>query len=263
MMKKTIILTIVLTGVIQLAAQGQEYRLPLANSGDKTIEFTTSQSEIIVEGHDSDELVIRNLDYDPPPERANGLRALYNSTEDNTGIGLSVEEEGNTVKIVQASNTSGEFRMLIPNKARILIEEINWGGGDIEVHNHNGEIEIRSKNGDILLQHITGPVIASSTSGDVEAVFSRINQDTPTSISVVSGYVDITLPADSKAAFYMKSTSGEIYTDLNLELRDDNSNSMRRLGGGRNIEATLNGGGVEMELKSVSGDIYLRKSTGQ
>ncbi len=40
------------------------------------------------------------------PERAKGLKSLYNTAEDNTGLGLSVVQEGNVLKIVKASRPS-------------------------------------------------------------------------------------------------------------------------------------------------------------
>ena len=228
------------------------------NNPDMTVQFSFGQSDVTIEGHDANEVVIRNLDFEEPPERAKGLRALYYTAEDNTGIGLSVEEENGSLKIIPASRDNGDFRLLIPNRARLVVEEVNWGGGDFEISNHNGEIELRSKSGDIRMLNITGPVIVSSTSGDVEADFSEISQGTPSSISLVSGFIDIAVPSNARASFSMSSVSGEIYTDLKLELRGGNNGGMSRLGGGGRIEGTLNGGGVEVNLKTISGNIYLR-----
>jgi len=239
-------------------ATAQEYTHQLANNPDMTVQFTVGQSDVVIEGHDSNEVLIRNLDYEAPPERAKGLRALYYSAEDNTGIGLSVEEENGTLKIIPASRDDGDYRLLIPNRVRLMVEEVNWGGGDFEINNHSGEIEVLSKSGDIRMSGITGPVILSSTSGDVEIDFAQLSQGNPTSISLVSGFIDIAVPADSRANFNMSSVSGEIYTDLNLDLRGQNREGMDRLGGGGRIEGTLNGGGVEIGLKTISGDIYLR-----
>ncbi|MGK7370180.1 MAG: DUF4097 family beta strand repeat-containing protein [Candidatus Halalkalibacterium sp. M3_1C_030] len=262
-MKKLITLsTLLLFCGIFLTAEiyAQEFTYTLGNSPDKTIEFTLSRSDVVIEGHDSDEVVIRNLDFDAPPERAKGLKALYNSAEDNTGIGLSVEEENGTLKIITASRDNGDYRLMVPNRVRVMIEEINWGGGDFELRNLQGEIEIKSKNGDMKLMNITGPIIASSTSGDMEISMDNLSQMGPTSISLVSGFIDISMPANSKANLFLSSISGEIYTDLDIQISGNRGESMRRLGGGRKIEGILNGGGVEVSLKTISGDIYLRKS---
>lgn len=245
---------------LPIQVHAQEYTTNLVNSSDNSIEFILSRSDIVIEGHDSDEVIIRNLDYDAPPERAKGLRALYNSAEDNTGIGLSVEEENGTLKIITASRDNGDYRLMVPNRVRVMVEEVNWGGGDFEMKNLRGEIEIKSKNGDMKLTNITGPVIASSTSGDMEITMDELSQMGPTSISLVSGFIDLSLPANARANFFLNSVSGEIYTDLDITLSGDREGNMRRLGGGRKIEGTLNGGGVEVSLKTISGDIYLRKN---
>lgn len=251
-------ITLFLLPAFLFPVKAQEYTHTLANSSENAIELTISRGEVYIEGHDSDEVIIRNLDYQAPPERAQGLRALYNSAEDNTGIGLSVEEEEGVLKIVAASNNSGDYRLTVPTRLRLKIEELNWGGTDIELKNHRGEIEINSKSGDMKLQNITGPVIANSTSGDMEIVMDELSQMGPTSISLVSGFIDITLPADSQADLSLSSISGEIYTDLDIDLSGREKEGMMRVGGGRNIRGTLNGGGVEMKLKTISGDIYLR-----
>ena len=259
-MKKsiTLITTLLLALVVQLV-QAQEYRHDLGNSPEMNVEFAVGQSDVIIEGHDSNEVIIENMDFEERPERAQGLRALYYSAEDNTGIGLSVEEENGTLRIVPASRDDSEYRIMVPNRVRLLIEQVNWGGGDFEISDHSGEVEVLSKTGDIIMTNVTGPITASSTSGDVEIEFSSLSQSNPTSISLVSGFIDITLPANSNANFNLGSVSGEVYTDLDLELEDRGNNSnMTRLGGSGQINGTLNGGGVEVSLKSVSGDIYLR-----
>ena len=255
----------ILTALIMLLfvniAAAQEYTYTMGNDAAKTIEFYISNSDVVIEGHDSDDIIIRNTDYEAPPERAKGLKALYNSAKDNTGIGLSVEEENGTVRIISASRNNGDFRLMIPNRVRLLLEQVNWGGGDFELSNLQGEVEIKSKTSDMTLENVTGPIIANSTSGDLEIDLASLSQAGPTSISLVSGFIDITMPSSSKANLYLSSISGEVYSDLDIQLRggNDKGNNMPRIAGGREIEGTLNGGGIEMRLKTISGDIYLRK----
>lgn len=259
MNKVTTILFAFLVTITAPVAQAQEYTHQLENTAENGIEFSISNSKISVEGYDGNEVIIRNKEYEAPPKRAEGLRPLYGGGQDNTGIGLSVEEENGVLKVVQASASGGAFEVRVPNHIRVMIEEVNWGGGDISVSNHSGEIEVKSKTGDISLEDITGPVIASSTSGDMDITFSRVSDANPTSVSLVSGYIDVTLPASTNADMYLGSISGEIYTNLDLNLSGNNGD-MKRLSAGRKIEGTLNEGGVEMDLKTISGDIYLRKA---
>ncbi|HKK45304.1 MAG TPA: DUF4097 family beta strand repeat-containing protein [Balneolaceae bacterium] len=260
MNKVTSLLAALLLSVAFQAARAQSFEYNLGNSSNKAVEFSISRSQISVEGYSGDKVVIKNNDYQAPPERAKGLHPLYGGGEDNTGIGLSVENDDGVLKVVQASSNGGDFVVKIPNKVRISIEQVNWGGGgDISVKNHDGEIEIKSKTSDINLRNVTGPVIASSTSGDADITFSSVSKANPTSISLVSGYIDITMPASTKANLKLSSISGEIYTNMDIATSGDKKDMMR-LGGGHEIDGSLNGGGVEMDLKSVSGDIYLRKA---
>ncbi|NGP90214.1 DUF4097 family beta strand repeat-containing protein [Fodinibius halophilus] len=236
----------------------QEYNHQLENIAENGVEFSLSRSGISVEGYEGNEVIIENKDYEAPPERAKGLRPLYGGGKDNTGIGLSIEEENGILKVAQVSSSGGDFVVRVPNKVRIMIEEVNWGGGDTQVKNHDGEIEIKSKTGDIKLVDITGPVIVSSTTGDADIIFTRVSNANPTSISLVGGYIDVTMPEATKADLEMKTLSGEIYTNMDLSLKDSKEKGMNLMGGGT-VEGTLNGGGVDMTLKTISGEIYLRK----
>lgn len=261
-MKKSIkLIAVVVMTLLAEQATAQEYSHNLGNSPELSVEFSVGQSDVTIVGHDGPEVMIENLDYESEsrPERAEGLRSLYYSAEDNTGIGLSVEEENGTLKIIPASRNDSDYRLMVPNRVRLMIEQVNFGGGDFEINDHLGEVEIQSKTGDINLSNITGPVTASSVSGNVEIEFSELSQANPTSISLVSGFIDITLPRNASARYNLSSISGEIYTDLEIDLEgDEQSNRLSRLGGGGQIIGTMNGGGVEVSLKSVSGDIYLR-----
>ena len=60
------------------------------------------RSDIRIEGYSGDEVVISAKGYREPPERAKGLKPLYNQATDNTGLGLSVKESDGGLRIAQA-----------------------------------------------------------------------------------------------------------------------------------------------------------------
>jgi DUF4097 and DUF4098 domain-containing protein YvlB len=80
----------------------------------------------------------------------------------------------------------------------------------------------------------------------------------PSSISTVSGDVDVSMPANTKATLKLRSVSGEVYTDFDINIGKDD-NSMRHIGG-QVVDGNINGGGTAMSLKTVSGDIFVRKA---
>lgn len=259
-MKKSIIIIIML--LITSSSYGQEYKIALNNSAENKIVFVISNGHIKISGYDGNEVRIktRNGKEIMIPERAKGLKSLYNSAEDNTGIGLSVVKEGNVLKIVKASRHDIDYELEVPVHVAVTVEQVNWSGTDMELSNLDGELEIKSTSGDITLKSISGPLVASSTSGNIHAEFSSLRQGKPTAISLVSGDIDITLPTDSKANFKLQSISGEIYTDLDIvNNKNKNNENLRQIGGGYVIEGTTNGGGTELSFNTVSGNIYIRK----
>lgn len=139
-----------------------------------------------------------------------------------------------------------------------------FANSDIEVDAYKGSFEIKTLTANVNLTDCAGPFTVSSTSGDIEAVFNSINQEAPTSLASVSGLIDVTVPADSKATFEISNITGNIYNNLDLksqskEEADARANGLGAIKHRNNSTYTLNGGGQKMILKAVSGNIYLRK----
>jgi hypothetical protein len=274
--------------LISLPAWTQEYKQKIG-ANDRVV-IQAHKSEVRVIGYSGSELLIQATDYEAPPERAKGLRPLYNTAMDNTNIGLQVEKIDGGYSIKEASRQSGEYIVKVPAGVRLSIEQMNWGGGgDIVVEGVKGEIEVKSKNADVVLKNVAGPVIVNSTSGDINVEFSSFSQTGPSSINVISGDVDVTMPASSKVNFALSSISGEVFTDMDLSLAKNIKNggdksedkakayaysySTSSEDGeepkvyfrsyndfpGRSIKATANGGGANFTIRATSSNIYLRK----
>lgn len=259
-MKRLIIISFWLAA-LALPGYAQEYSKRI--SADQQVKVLLNRGDMKVEGYNGNEVKITAHDYEQPPERAKGLKPLYNSAQDNTGIGLSVVEEGGALVIQEASGQGGEYILRLPENVRLSIEQLNWQGQRIDVRNMKNEIEVKAKNADIHLRGVQGPIFANSTSGEINIVYSALKKDAVNMISAVSSEVDITLPANSKATYLLKSITGEIYTDLDLQLKQSggNDNELRRIGGGQNIEGSTNGGGgAELSINTISSNIYIRKA---
>jgi DUF4097 and DUF4098 domain-containing protein YvlB len=240
-------------------AHAQEYKTKLVNAKDRKVTIEMSAGDIKIEGHNSDEVIIQATSgFEVPTERAKGLKPLYYSAVDNSGIGLAVTPESGGLRIEKATRKAVKYTVRLPRKVAILFEQTNWQGAGITISNMDGDLEVRTNNAQIDLMNVTGPVVANTTSGEIKVVFSALSQEKPTAISTISGPIDITLPASSKANMQLRSISGEMYTDFDLGTKST-KDGMSKVGGGQNIEGTTNGGGVEMQLKTISSNIYIRK----
>ncbi len=120
-----------------------------------------------------------------------------------------------------------------------------------------GEIEAKSQVGDLEFINVTGPIVAHTLSSDLDVTFASLSSKTPTSLSSTSGDIDVTLPASVKGTFKMSTISGGVYTGVEFDFGEESN--IRRVGG-QNATGKLNGGGVEVTLKTISGDIYIRKA---
>ena len=240
-------------------ANAQEFKTKLANSKDRKVTIEMGAAQLKIEGHNSDEVIIQaSSGYEAPPERAKGLKPIYNTAVDNSGIGLAVTQENGGLKIEKAARKQINYTIKLPRKVALLYQETNWHGSSITISNMDGDLEIRTNNSSIDLNNVTGPIVANTISGEVNIVYSSLGQEKPTAISTINGAIDITLPTTSKANLKLSSIQGEVYTDFDLGLKNA-KDGMAKVGGGRNTDGTINGGGVEMQLKTINSNIYIRK----
>jgi len=258
-MKRIYTLTLLMS-LVALAAHAQQYKYtPKGNIAETIVVIQNLYADISIEGVSGNEITIETDEYEGIPEKAKGLKPLSATGPENTGIGLSVVQEGNKITISGASRKAdGEYRIKLPKNMMLRADLNSWQSGDFYARGLTNEVEVKSQNGDLIFEDITGPLVAYSLSSDISVRFSSLNQTTPTSISSTSGDLDITLPASSKGNFKLSSVSGEIYTDVDFKFGDEKD--LKRWGGGMSANATLNGGGVEVSLKSISGDVYIRKA---
>lgn len=181
--------------------------------------------------------------------------------------GLTAEEENNKVTVsLQSWRRAYDLELKVPFASSLELRGANLDV--ITIENVNGEIQANTANGDVKLLNVAGPVTVSTTNGDIEAVLSKVAPDKPMSIVSFHGDIDLTLPADAKASFRIKSTMGELYSDFDITLKALPAEPEKTTGkeGGkfrinldRSVYGTINGGGPEFKIQNNSGDIYIRK----
>jgi DUF4097 and DUF4098 domain-containing protein YvlB len=70
----------------------------------------------------------------------------------------------------------------------------------------------------------------------------------------ISGFIDLAMAVDRKALLEMKTISGTLYTDLDVN-GTSSGNSIPVV-----VKHSLNNGGDPVNLETISGDIFVRKS---
>jgi predicted membrane protein len=234
----------------------QEYKLP-KTSGKLMI---SEVNNVTIEGYDGKEIVFSSMDgVKEKDKRAEGLRAISAmGLEDNTGIGLSVKDNGNTVEVYQMKKMDGpKVKILVPKGVSILYSHSSPYGNSVKFKNVANEIEISTLHNSVHLDNVTGPLMVKTVHGSIDVIFgATINN--PISIVSVHGAVDVTLPATTKANLAMSTSWGEMFVDPAIKIEFDGQGEWKKYGSNK-VNGKLNGGGLEMQLSSTHNNIYLRK----
>ncbi len=261
---KTIIAGLILLTCASTVAQERKttanFSFPIkGNAAETWLLIENLSSDLKIEGTSGSEIKIESRNYKGLPEKAKGLKPLSASGPENTGVGLSMKQEGNMISLSGAHREAdnADYTIYLPKSLMLKIDYNSWQAGDVVIKGMEGEIEAKSQVGDLEFIDVTGPIVAHTLSSDLEVTFTSLSKASPTSLSSTSGDIDVTFPGTTKATFKMATISGGVYTGFDFDFGEDAQ--IRRVGG-QNATGKLNGGGVEVSLKTVSGDIYVRKA---
>jgi Putative adhesin len=241
--------------------------VPLSDpSRPARLEIALFSGDISVEAYDGNEVVIvadtpiRDADNAAPP-RADGLRQIQSSS-----VGLTVEENDNTVSVrMDFSPKNADLEIRVPRRTSVKASLVN--GGDVEITGLTGEHELSNVNGDVIATDLAGSAVINATNGDVRATFTTVDVTKSMSFTSFNGDVDVTLPANLAADLIVASQQGDVYTDFDVVAQDDPPNVQQRGGpsGGRQVRWSqqtryaIGGGGPDIQLRTFNGDVMIRR----
>lgn len=254
-MKNSIIaLALFLTAGILSA---QEYKISVQNNKETKLILKDFNGLLPVEGYKGSEIIITSTSGKiVPPEKAKGLKPIFPSGTDNTGLGLDVQKSDNqiTITCLIPFTQTGEYKIRVPENLALELSSGCERSNDISISGMKNEIDINTCH-DINLIDITGPLVLATISGDINITFSSINAVKSSSVNAISGDVDITLPAKTQVDLELRTISGAFYSDFDFS---DSQKNLKKVGGNV-MNHSLNGGGFKFSIGSISGNIYLRK----
>lgn len=213
-----------------------------------------SKADLVVKTHSGNELLIKSGPSYKKPNKAKGLKLVGESGTDNTDVGFYVIKEGNSL-IVKNLRKSEKGEIYLPANQNIAVTT-TWHG-DILISGFKGEVEASARlNGGIRIDDVSGPLTANTLNGGIDVAFSKVAQSSPITIYSTNGALDIGLPEKTPADVTLSTINGDIYT--NFELRLPDKNGLRAIAS-KKVRGSINNGGVDIQLKTTNGNIYLRK----
>jgi hypothetical protein len=272
-MKKVNIAGLVILGlVIGTSTFGQtgsteQLVVPLSTPGKPyTLKVHLVTGSIKVVGYDGKDIIInvtpRGGDEERPKTAENGMRRISASG----GYEVTAKEADNTVTVNTGNpNKALDLELKIPQDVKLKAGTVN--DGDVVVENVRGELEVNNVNDQITLTNISGSVVANTVNGDVTVTFVSVDPKAPMAFSTLNGDVRVTLPADTKANLKVKSDNGDVFSDFDIDIDKTPSKidkvtepGMYKIKKDDWVYGKINGGGPEMMMKNMMGDIYVKKA---
>ncbi|MFC2132628.1 DUF4097 family beta strand repeat-containing protein [Bacteroidota bacterium] len=126
-----------------------------------------------------------------------------------------------------------DFEVIIPVKMALSIKTIN---GNIVVGGNYRSLCLKSISGDV----------------EVECKFNSLHMNS------ISGDVDLSVSDNIEADFNMSTLTGDVYSDLEFGESTKKKSSYWTIG--HKINKKYNGGGINVTMGSISGNVYLRET---
>jgi hypothetical protein len=248
--------------LLALPVFAERINVPLRDpSRPALVKVSTINGSIHIKAHSGKDVIIDMDDTGPRTQPApNGMKQIL------TGAGgVNVEEENNVVTI-KSPHGNGSYVVLVPEKSSVHIKSVN--AKELRVEGVEGEINADTVNGSIVITDASGPVVAHSLNGRLTANLKQVPAGKPMSFSTLNGRIDLTLPANAKAELRINNQRGDTYSDFDLAVTSSVSRTESNRENGpkyklnleRTVSAQINGGGPEISLRSMHGQIYIRKA---
>ncbi len=198
-----------------------------------------------------------------PKKTKNGLRKISSTN----GFELTATEKNNKVNVsVDQMNKKIDVIVKVPKNCSLVLSAIN--DGDINVEGVSGNHEISNINGYIKMKNIQGSVLANTINEDINVIFTHVTANTPMAFTTLNGNVEVSFPADIHNNVKLKSDMGDVFSDFDIDIdkstKKTKTVTSKEKGMYKIVKedwttGKINGGGAEIMMKTMNGDIYFSK----
>jgi len=251
-------LLFVFSGVAQV---DNVVKVPLSKPGNEgKLILSLIEGSITVEGHSADYVLVeavkrsRSSNWKNKYKNKNkqGLRRI----EENS-LSFSIEENNNVVHVKsKVYDATVDYTIKVPKNFSVKLKA-----------NNNGLHEVSNLNGEIKMSGVGGSVIADALNEDITVQFESIYNDTAMMFTSLNGDIDVSFPSDLKANVMARSDNGNVYTDFEMKAsKADNrvegkgSDGVYRVTQKKGVSGKINGGGIDINFKTLNGDILIRSN---
>ena len=268
-MKYQIVVLFLFLGFALSAQNVQEFKIPLNNNGGKgKLSVDINIGPVTVKGTARKDVLVR---YEPLDDADVKMKEDKNGLKKISGGAADIEIlEKNGEVIIESTSWNKGIRLNIEVPKSFDVNAESYMHGKVLVESVEGEVTIENFNGSIEAKGISGTVNANTYNGDVVVKLDKIIGDAPMSFHTYNGTIDISLPDNAKVDAKVKTDRGDVYTGFDAQFVTAKAKVDKKEGENWNrtfidgwLEGKINGGGPELKIKTVNGDIYIRKKDQQ
>jgi hypothetical protein len=158
------------------------------------------------------------------------------------------DENGYESHNVRNNDVSVQFRVMVPRGVKVGVSSVN---GAVSVEGATSEVDASTVNGEVEATSSGGPVNAQTVNGSVTARMGHFDSDEDLNFSTVNGTVLAEFTGDLDADIELSTVNGRFQTDYPVTING-------RLDP-RHLRARLGRGGRRIRLKTVNGNVELRR----
>jgi DUF4097 and DUF4098 domain-containing protein YvlB len=143
----------------------------------------------------------------------------------------------------------------------LAVLQADTASGDVRVDSGAARAAVETASGDIRLRNLGGDLTANTSSGTVEARWSRLPAGSKVRIGSSSGDVTLRLPATAALSGEVRTTSGDIRSDF-PGAEESHGHRFTLSGAAVTPERPeAAAAGAELSIRTSSGDVTLVKAT--
>ncbi|PYS91264.1 MAG: hypothetical protein DMF64_12610 [Acidobacteria bacterium] len=176
--------------------------------------------------------------------------------EEREDVEIKVMRTGNHLALQTAPHNSGQIKDVLYEvklPRRLTHVALHTTNGDVKLAGVHANIEVATQHGDIKLADVGGAITTNSLAGDTKVALADAGLDAPQNFNTVNGDIEIKLGGTTDAQVKAETLAGEIKPDDALGLKVEKQMV------GQHLAGQLGRGGPPLIIKTVHGDIKIRK----
>jgi hypothetical protein len=203
-------------------------------------DFMESNNQVMVLYKGKEENLL--LDIYVPMQFSADLQTTGNGSITGSGLGKRCSARTQKGKI-ELKDVSGEM-------------SARSHSGNITINNARGNLAVSSFSGRIQVQELAGSALVDNTNDDITLSFSKVSSEFPSAFSNIHGKVEVFFPVDLKANVTIGNFKGKTLCDFELQAVANRKPVPAQL---TEVQRQINGGGVDIHFKNLSGSILIRR----